>query len=1188
MKQVFTKFGFVVAFYLIGSPVFAQNNFWSNVSEAAISKNSAKKGITPALYRTLILDTARLTSLFLETPKEFTSRAKNTPSVVMLPFPDGSFKRFSIVKTSMMEPALAARFPNIKTFAGQGIDDPYATIKIDWSPSGFHAMILSPVSGAVFIDPYSDATATEYIAYNKKDVRQTQTFIEKGKEATQQEPDKRTAAQRTAANQCVGGTLRQYRLAVACTGEYAQKVGGGTGATVETVFPKIVTTINRVNGVYESEVGIRLVLVANNTQIVFTNPDTDPFTGNNDGEVLIDESENEITTRIGSENFDIGHTFSTRGGGLANVGVVCRNGNKASGVTGSPNPVGDPYDIDYVAHEIGHQFGATHTFNANTAACTNQGASNSNVEPGSGSTIMAYAGICGSENNLQANSDAFFHALSFSQITDYIINGAGKNCAQILTTGNTSPVVNVGADYTIPKSTPFVLTGSATDANDNNSLTYCWEEMNAGGLFGDWNDPAGNAPIFRSFAPVNTPQRYFPKLTDILNNTTTIGEFLPAYSRNLNFRLTVRDNHSGGGGVCSDDMTVVVNDKAGPFIVTAPNTATTWDAGSFKTITWDVANTNTTPVNCANVTIELSTDGGSTFPIILIASTPNDGSEEITVPSTFTNAARIRIKAVGNIFFDISNENFTIRFAQQSEFVFNNPPPVSKCDNSNAFTVLNTSTLNGFSTPITLSASGNPAGTSVVFSANPISPGNSTTITIQGALAQGTYNITITGKAGSDIKTRVIKFTKGAPVDAPVLSGPPDNTVIYSLNPTFSWQITASAVTYNLQISTTPRFSTSQTINDITGTSYAVSTPLNDNTAYYWRVFSNNSCGSGPASSAFLFKTAAINCADTINSTNVPLTIPEAIDTSYSTLNIPAGGIIEDVDVVGLKGTHAYVSDLTVSLVSPANTSVTLFTSICAEMKDFDLNFNDEAASEDIPCPPTTGESFKPIMPLSAFDNQNSTGTWTLKIADHFADDGGSLTNWGLRICTYMPTSLPVNWLTFTGYKNENNTVSLQWSTANEANNRHYEIERSSDGIHFNSIGNIEAGNNPGTLQQYLFNDVKAFTGINYYRLKQVDKDGRINYSTIVRVVVANSKGALYTVYPNPAIEKTTVRMLADLKQLTVRFNDVSGKVLYQKSLQTVKTGEEIRIPLSGFSKGLYLLTITTDKGTTAEKVVVQ
>lgn len=658
MKNFLIRVTLIVLLISLNYSNFAQNSFFKDISEAKIPVAGKQRKIVPKQYRTLALDTARLTSFLKTVPKEFTEAATKSSLILSLPMPNGGVGRFKLVETSMMEPGLAAQFPGIKTFGGQGIDDPYATVKVDWSQRGFHAMIMSPVMGSVFIDPYIEETLTNYISYSKKNVKPLTPFIENGQVINADVLSRPLTAARPQGAECIGGTLRSYRLAVACTGEYAVAVGGAT-VTAAQALAAIVTTINRVNGIYENELAIRLVLVAGNNKIVFTNASTDPFTGDNNANILIDESQSVIDRLIGKNNYDVGHTVSTASGGLAEVGAVCVDGSKASGVTGNSPPSGDPFDVDYVAHEIGHEFGGVHTFNATTGNCNNNGDQSNNAEPGSGSTIMAYAGICDPSNDLQSNSDPQFHALSFDLISDYVTNGNGSSCAVKTATGNTPPVVNAGADYTIPKSTPFVLTGSATDVN-NDALTYSWEETNIGGPFGEWNTPEGDAPIFRSFPPATTPVRYFPKLNNIVNNTTTIGEILPSYSRVLQFRLTTRDNHAGAGGVCYDEMLVAVDGRAGPFLITSPDTSI-WDAGTLKRVTWSVNNTNVSPVSCANVAIELSLDGGLTFPVSVLASTANDGSEVIIVPDNITALARIRVKALNNIFFDISDKNFKIQ-----------------------------------------------------------------------------------------------------------------------------------------------------------------------------------------------------------------------------------------------------------------------------------------------------------------------------------------------------------------------------------------------------------------------------------------------------------------------------------------------------------------------------------------------
>ncbi|MBC7534191.1 MAG: zinc-dependent metalloprotease, partial [Ferruginibacter sp.] len=652
-----TKLIFFILFLFVSVKLEAQQNLWKSIPESVARAANQKRTIIPDRYETLSLDTLQLLAILRSAPAEYSSASRLTPTILAIPMPDGSINHFNIVAYSMMEAGLQDKFPDIRTYSGQGIEDRTATIKIDWTAFGFHAMILSPVSGSAWIDPYAQGTKTSYISYFKKDLK-PRVLNEIGVLLPENGRGDGSSIENSVpvGGPCLGASLRTYRLAVACTGEYAVAVGGTTAALLHSA---IVTSVNRVNGVYENEVAIRLVLIASNNLIEFLNAATDPFTGNNNATTLITESQTQINNRIGAANYDIGHTFSTGGGGLAGLGVVCNNTQKARGITGSPVPVGDAYDIDFVAHEMGHQFGGQHTFNAATGNCGGNGANTANAEPGSGTTIMAYAGIC-TTNDVQPHSDPQFHAISFNELGKFSRINGGLTCGVATATGNTPPSVNAGADYTIPVSTPFKLTGSASDVNGD-LITYSWEQIDVGGTFGNWNAPTGVAPLFRSFVPIFSPSRTFPRLADIASGTNTIGELLPSYIRDINFRLTARDNRAGGGGVCYDEMKVTTA-GATPFNVTSQPTATSWVAtgSSTATITWAVAGTNVAPFNTANVSILLSTDGGLTFPYTLLATTANDGTENIVIPAQTTTKGRIMVKSIGNIFFDINNGNITI------------------------------------------------------------------------------------------------------------------------------------------------------------------------------------------------------------------------------------------------------------------------------------------------------------------------------------------------------------------------------------------------------------------------------------------------------------------------------------------------------------------------------------------------
>ena len=642
---------------LVAGPAHAQtdpSDLWTDVAPESIS-GRPQLDLLPTQFRTLQLDGAALRALLGQSPLERTPGAESANVILFLPLPDGGFGRFRIVESPVMAPELAAKFPDIKTYAGQGLDDPTATVRLDWTPQGFHAMILS-ASETIYIDPYSQGDRAHYLCYFKRNARRSTPLPFNNPDFIDEDGAGKRIEDLLAQGVAVpsGDELRTYRTVVAATGEYTAFHGG----TVALAMAAIVTAMSRVNGVYERDVAIRMTLVANNNLVIYTNPATDPYT-NSSGFLMLAENQANVDAEIGNANYDIGHVFSTGGGGIASLGVPCRTGLKARGVTGLPSPIGDPFYIDFVAHEIGHQYSATHTFNGNSGNCAgSQHTPATAYEPGSGTTIMAYAGIC-SPQNIQLNSDDHFHTASIDQMITYSTLGDGNTCPTITATGNNAPVPDAGTGgFTIPINTPFSLIGSATDPNGH-PMTYNWEEFDLGPT-GHPNSPAGNAPIFRSFPSQTVPERIFPQISDIVNNTQTLGEILPSYTRSLTFRLTVRDNQLGGGGVDHDQLTFTANDGAGPFLVTAPNTAVTWTGNTSETVTWDVANTDVSPVSAGTVNILLSDDGGFTYPHSLATGVTNDGSETITVPNISTTTARVKVEAATNIFFDISNTDFTI------------------------------------------------------------------------------------------------------------------------------------------------------------------------------------------------------------------------------------------------------------------------------------------------------------------------------------------------------------------------------------------------------------------------------------------------------------------------------------------------------------------------------------------------
>jgi hypothetical protein len=882
---------------------------WVDVKGAPAQRSAAGAvpSVQPTRFRATTLDRASLTALVATAPTERSRAAKSNPLVISLPNPAGGFERFALSDSPVMEDGLAAKHPEIKTYAGQGIDDAKASLRMSVSPLGVHVSVLSP-KGSWYVEPYYHLDESLYASYYRADltnvhgtvtegamrdpvlslerglyhaadtvkvgglgfapgaqvtitVRNTvtdyaprQTFFatasRDGTVATTLVADPyknlgsyevtatdgkstvtttyQVVSDKSATNAVVGSQLRTYRLALLTDPTYATYFGGSANVTAAKV-----ALVNRITQVYEAETSIRLLLIAGNDAL---NLDTAAMmTGANGpcggtacfttaqaascGSGTLTRNRVVIGLLVGASNYDIGHiAVGTNGGGLASLGVVGGT-SKAQGCTGVPTPVGDYFAVDYVAHEMGHQFAGNHTFNGTVGSCTggNRNAGTS-VEPGSGSSVMAYAGIC-STDNLQPHSDAYWSQRSFDEITTYtsaaetnlteiqnavmtgyatnglqfqlryngndsaaIVRGtnfttagvqaaiqgiagwpaggtvtvsalgdtaftltfggtlAGVNVAPlqlvnctggctgyvgeitkggsttkggttVTATGNTAPVVTVaGATYTIPVRTPFALTGSATDA-DNDVITYMWEQNDRGSATGTGliSNTKTNGPLFRQFGTLadvptassllynspgenivgTNPTRVFPDLPQILANNTNaetgvcptasatpttpqidcFSEFLPtaayvgfagvnASPASLNFRLTARD---GKGGVSSANTQLILAAAAGPFLVTSPNAAVTVDGTSTQTVSWAVAGTDVAPVSAANVKITLSTDGGLTFPYTLAASTANNGSKAVVLPNLNSSTARVKVEAVGNVFFDVSNANFTIR-----------------------------------------------------------------------------------------------------------------------------------------------------------------------------------------------------------------------------------------------------------------------------------------------------------------------------------------------------------------------------------------------------------------------------------------------------------------------------------------------------------------------------------------------
>lgn len=587
------------------------------------------------------------------------SNANTSDVIFQIPSHTGEIETYEMYKVQTLSSGLALSYPEIQSFIGKSTNPRDAsTLKVTITPQGFYAMVLKPDVGQYFINPY-DKSGEYYMSFLKSYVLdQTKPNCEfNSDDIVLGSPSTDSQTQTFVVDD---STLRTYDLALACTGEYAQFHISQAGLDsapqnqqIAAVLAAMTVTMDRVNLVYERDFGVSMQLIPNTDQLIFLDSTTDPYTNNNGG-TMLGENQSEVDATIGSGNYDIGHVFSTGGGGIAGLGVVCLNNQKALGVTGSPNPVGDPFDIDFVAHEMGHQFGANHTQNN---SCNRSSATA--VEPGSGSTIMGYAGICAP--NVQNNSDAHFHQISINEIFTNLSTGPASSCGVFTSQTNTAPTLTPVPDYTIPNGTAFYLDVDAVDA-ENDALTYNWEQINNGISQQPPVSTSTSGPNFRSLPSKTESRRYFPEFNSVLNNNLApTWEVVPTVARSMNFAVTVRDNNVQVGQ-SSRDIVSVSFANVGPFQVTSQNTTgINWLPGETRTITWDVAGTTANGINTSNVNILLSTDGGQNFNTVLASNTANDGSEDIVVPTSLQAAScRIMVEPVDNVFYAINSEEFSI------------------------------------------------------------------------------------------------------------------------------------------------------------------------------------------------------------------------------------------------------------------------------------------------------------------------------------------------------------------------------------------------------------------------------------------------------------------------------------------------------------------------------------------------
>ncbi|MDC6361736.1 MULTISPECIES: reprolysin-like metallopeptidase [Flavobacteriaceae] len=961
---------------------FGQQGYWKSVAKESGFKSPSVKDIGKA-QAVFSLDK----SIFSEKIKpSHVSKGKSV--VVDLPNGNGEIVPFLLTETPVLHPDLAKKYPNIKSFSGVSQDGKYK-IKLSSSHKGLQSMVVNLGNREKhFMEPVLNKP-NAYVLYKEGTSGSAKDAFICGTQKIQQ-----SLTAKTIVPLVDDQVLRKYRIAVSATGEYTNYHGG----TVVDALAAINATLTRINEVFETDLGITLELVPNNDLVIFTDPESDPYNGNLNSQV-----QNTLTTIIGEANYDVGHLFNKvssveqNNGNAGFIGAVCVDNQKGSAFSSAFEPQGDVFDLDFVSHELGHQFGANHTWSFESEGTGVQ------AEPASGTTIMGYAGIVDG-NDVAPNGDDYFHYYSILQISNYV---QSTTCAQTTALTNSPPVLSPVDDFIIPKGTAFVLEGNATDPDVGDVLTYTWEQINNGvvttNTFGPTNPSGAN---FRSSPPSPDPKRYFPRLSEVVQGNLTqtmpaeneAWETVSEIERTLSFACTVRDNASGGGQVISDVLDVHVIKAAGPFVVTSQAAAETYAAGSIQEITWDVANTNILPVDAQTVDIFLSLDGGATFPITLANNALNDGVEEVLLPGNVTSTARIMVKASDNIFFAVNASNFTI---EESEVVLDFAElSYVACQPNDIVIPFTYRTFSGFSENSTFSADV-PVGLTAVFSpTNTSTDATSVDLTLSntGSVAPGVYDITVTSTSTSVTKDVILSLTiEDATFADVVLVSPSNVQADVSLNALLEWQANPLYTNYDVQIATDVAFSN---VIESASPPFNFYKPANLEglTEYFWRVRPSNDCGVGTFGTPFSFTTTQVNCK-TFESKGLPLEISNVgTPTVTSSIQFFEDLPVSDVNV-NLELNHTYLEDLMVTLISPQGTRVALISSTCGGLNNVNAVFDDDGVP--IVCagnPAITG-TVAPLGSLASLKGESILGEWVLEVKDNASSDGGELIAFSLEIC---------------------------------------------------------------------------------------------------------------------------------------------------------------------------------------------
>lgn len=1203
--------------------VFGQTapNFWKqvNYSDIRLPENSETMAM-PSEYLTYSLNFDGIVNYLKGAPSEGSYASQSGSFRLVLPLADGSMEAFSVWESSVMDPALAIKYPEIRTFAGHSVRHPSVTTRFGYGYDAFHAVILGGPTTTV-ITWYANNQNEYHLCFDplKFDIAPNEVpglicgHIGGGEEIDPIEVPADPVVSFRGGGEGALVARRTYRVAISTTGEYAQMHGG----TLQSVLSSLVTAVSALNSVLEKETAVKFILVPNIESVIFLDPDGDPFFNANNGSGLMAQNQAILNSNIGSSFYDVGQVFTgpcTDVGGVVS-GTACSQG-KGRGTTCNFTSNVTAVMLNTGAHEFGHQLSAGHTW-SNCPGQEGQLSDGTAWEPGSGSTILSYQGACG-PSNIPGGGNIIYHAGTIGQIWSYTRTGGGAQCGLTFESANHAPEIiwpyNDG--FNIPISTPFELEAAAID-EDGNAMTYAWNQMNLGPS-APLGQQIGNSPSFRTYDPSNSPKRSFPRLPVLLNNGFEDTELLPAYSRNLKFRFVVRDNNvdEGSGGVTWQELSFNATASAGPFLVTYPNEGTeTWTGGEEVEISWDVANTNNDLVDCQAVNIRLSVDGGLTYPHLLVGATLNDGAEKVFIPSVNTSKARIRVEAANNIFFDISNSDFSIQAASIPGYTLTMSPQYQQvCVPNEAELQIFTNPILSYNTPIQLDiVEGLPAGVNVSFSKNPLNPGENAVLkfNMDKVTDNGVFEVTLRAVAGTDTIYRSLFFNViyNNFKDLALLS-PTDGESGLGLAPDFTWTDLPQADLYDFQLATSPLFDSASMVAqafNLTDAFYVPNIALVESQIYFWRVRPSNKCGQSDYTSPKAFQTFTIACIPYV-STDVPKNISSnGLPVVKSVIPIATNGVISDLNVKQLKGYHDLLPHIEAKLISPAGTECVLFSKICGNVQAFNMGLNDDSPI-DIECPPINNKQYRPQEPLATFNGEGTLGNWTLEIAViNPSGQGGALESWNLEFCSTISPNHPFLVNNDTIYVKPLETAIIHnYEVAVE------DIDNNGSELRFMVVdatdeGYLSRNGVPlGTGDYFTMTDIHlqhlTYTNTNpdavYDFFTYVVEDGTEGWLGTPRVSIVIDENAVTSareiqaangmfLFPNPAKDYLMVNFYQPVEEgSTAAIHDLSGRLVAQHKLKP--TQQQLQLDMKELAPGIYFLSLRSANGVFTEKFIVQ